>query len=132
MIKSKFIYDVLDLLLDGDSNGIKAKPQIKYLYESDYEYTESGVFVSFTYHSGIEKYKMQPEGLILDGVIIKSTNPNLEAEAIVFFKKGLVDFLEIWKYDGKEYPKENLKKYELTQMFKESSSRKIKRGPNIF
>lgn len=117
MIKSKFIYDVLDLLLDGDSNGIKAKSQIKYLCESDYEYTESGVFISFTHQPGIEKYRMQSDRLILDGVVVKSTNPNLEAEAIVFFKKGLVDFLEIWKYYGESYPKEELTSYELYCLF---------------
>ena len=43
MIKSKFISDILDLILDGD-----VRNQKDYLTEKDYEYTGVGLFVNFS------------------------------------------------------------------------------------
>lgn len=124
MLKSKFITDVLELLLDGDNDGIKARSQIKFITESDYEYTGSGVFVGFEHQSGIEKYRCEKNNLILNGVEIKSSELEIGAKCSLFFKNGLIDYLEIWSCDG-IYPQTELTKYELTQVWENSPRKKI-------
>lgn len=117
MLKSKFIANILELLLDRDVEGINTKPQVKYLIESDYEYTSSGVFIRFKHKSGIEKYKADQSDLILDGVGIKSTELEIGADCTLFFTNGLIDTLEIWSLNGK-YPNQELNNYVLTQEWK--------------
>ncbi len=124
MLKSKFIANILELLLDGDKEGINAKSQLEYLSESDYEYTGSGVFIGFEHKSGIEKYKSEKSDLILDGVGIKSTELKIGADCTLFFTNGLIDNLEIWSFSG-NYPKKELNDYELTQEWENSPERKI-------
>jgi len=48
MIRSRFILNILDLLLDGDEIGKAIRPQMDYLTDVDYNYTGVGVFVKFT------------------------------------------------------------------------------------
>lgn len=127
MLKSKFIGDILKLLLDGDDLGIKTKPQIDFITESDYEYTGAGVFVSFEHLKGIENFRYE-EDVYLNGVEIHSNEIEQGAECILFFKNGLIDFLEIWSYSG-EYPNVELKTYELKQVW-EGSNKKIIRNEN--
>jgi hypothetical protein len=124
MLKSKFIANILELLLDGDKEGINAKSQLEYLFEADYEYTGSGVFIGFEHKSGIEKYKSEKSDLILDGVGIKSTELEIGADCTLFFIDGLIDNLEIWSFNG-EYPNNELSNYELTQEWKNSPEKKI-------
>ena len=124
MLKSKFIANILELLLDGDKEGIDAKSQLEYLSESDYEYTGSGVFIGFEHKSGIEKYKADKSNLILNGVKIKSTELEIGADCTLFFINGLIDNLEIWSFSG-NYPKKELSDYELTQEWENSPERKI-------
>jgi len=124
MLKSKLIANILELILDGDKEGIDSKSQLKYLSESDYEYTSSGVFVEFKHKSGIEKYKTDKSDLILDGVEIKSTELEIGADCTLFFKNGLINNLEIWSFSG-NYPKKELSDYELTQKWENSPERKI-------
>ncbi|WP_055437654.1 hypothetical protein [Lacinutrix algicola] len=124
MLKSEFISNILELLLDGDKEGIDAKLQLEYLTESDYEYTGSGVFIGFEHKNGIEKFKADKSDLILDGVRIKSTELEIGADCTLFFKNGLIDNLEIWSFSG-NYPKKELSDYELTQEWKNSPDRKI-------
>ena len=64
MLKSKFIADILELLLDRDNYGIKTRPQIDFITESDYEYTGNGVFIGFEHTKGIEKYRFEEDDLI--------------------------------------------------------------------
>lgn len=126
MLKSKFISDILDLILDGDEAGIKAKSQIQFISESDYEYTVAGVFVGFQHENGIEKYRCEKNDLILDGVEIKSPELEIGANCTLFFSDGIIDNLEIWSYGG-DYPKSDLTKYELTQVWENSPQKTIKR-----
>ncbi|MGY5353627.1 hypothetical protein [Wenyingzhuangia sp. IMCC45467] len=123
MLQSKFISNILELLLDGEEI-INAKLQLEYLFESDYKYTDSGVFISFDHKIGIEKYKVNKNNLVLNGVGIKSTELETEAECLLFFKNGLIEYLEIWS-PGNNYPRKELKNYELTQEWNNSSGRKI-------
>lgn len=125
MIKSKYISDILELLLDGDSEGLALKSQLPFLEEDDFEYTGSGVFIGFKHLSGIEDYKFHPESIILNGVIIKSTSLGIEADATVFVTDGFIDFLEIWCYDGK-YPDGDLKDYVLKQVWIGSAGKETK------
>ncbi|MBI3219871.1 MAG: hypothetical protein HYZ44_10190 [Bacteroidetes bacterium] len=124
MIKSKFINDILDLLLEGDSFGQSVRGQISYLTEEEYNYTGVGLFVSFSHTDGIEKFKANDEKLILDGVIIRSSEIELAAEAMVFCDKGLIDYLEIWSHDG-VYPKKEIETYTITQEWPGSPGRQI-------
>lgn len=93
MLKSKFISDILTLLLDGDENGILAAKQIPFLEESDYEYTGSGVFIGFSSTPDINNLKVSTkEKLIIDGVKIESPDLEDEANCILFFEDGIIDF----------------------------------------
>ncbi|WP_452232685.1 hypothetical protein [Lacinutrix sp. MEBiC02595] len=124
MLKSKFITNILELLLDGDKDGINGKLQLEYLSESGYEYTGSGVFIGFEHRNGIEKYKADKNDLILDGLKIKSSELEFGADCILFFKNGIIDNLEIWSNSG-NYPKKELSEYELTQEWENSPEKKI-------
>ena len=126
MIKSRFIQDILALLLDGDKEGMETKRQIDFISESKFDYTGAGVFISFDHSDGIEKYKAEKPDLILNGVTIKSPELEIGADSTLFFKNGLVDYLELWSFDG-VYPKNEILEYELTQEWKGSPMRKIER-----
>lgn len=124
MIKSKFISDIIDLLLDGDAMDIAARPQIQYLTDEEYEYTGRGLFVSFSYSEEIAKYKIGKHDLILNGVKITTSEFPIEAEATLFFKDGIIDFLEIWCYLG-DYPNRDLTRYTLTQIWDNSPGKQM-------
>jgi len=124
MIKSKYIYDILDLMLDGDEEGFAARRQLPYLTEDEFEYTDSGVFIWFSHGQGIETFRIQPEDLVLDGVFIEGPN-HIQADAILFFADGKIDYLEIFCHQG-DYPASDLKRYTLTQIWEDSYGRTIK------
>jgi hypothetical protein len=125
MIKSKYISDILDLLLDGDDLGQKARFQIDFLTETNYTYTGIGVFVKFSHDDGIEQYTLKTDHTVINGVEIKSTELDIGAEAMVFISNGLIDYLEIWSYNG-EYPARELTSYTLTQGWANAPGREIK------
>lgn len=122
MIKSEYINNILDLLLDGDKEGLFARQQMPFLVDTDYEYTGGGLFVSFEHLAEIEKFKVDKADLILNGVKIETDEYPIEADATLFFKDGLIDNLEIWCYDG-DYPKKDLTRYTLTQNWDTSTKR---------
>lgn len=124
MIKSKYINDILDLLLDSDKDGLFARQQIPFLTDRDFDYTGSGLFVYFEHCIGIEKFRTEKPNLVLDGLKIKSDTNNIEASVTLFFKDGLIDNLEIWCYDG-DYPKNELTNYTLTQTWINSENKTI-------
>ena len=125
MISSKFILDILDLLLDGDEAGKAIRPQVDYLTDAEYTYTGVGVLVSFNTSTGIENYKYSEDKVILDCVSITSTELGVGASAIVFVSNGVVSTLEIWSYDG-EYPRRELSDYTLKQEESFGTGREIK------
>jgi hypothetical protein len=114
VIKSNYINDVLQLILDRDEDGLFAKQQIPYLTEIEFEYTSSGLFVYFKHDIEIENFKTTNSSLVLDGVKIKSDEHKIEGQATLFFKDGFIDNLEIWCYEG-NYPKNDLTNYILAQ-----------------
>src|ERR1041384_5216115 len=114
MIKSKFISDILDLLLDGDDLGQKARSQINFLTDKEYKYTGVGLFVGFGHLEGIEKFRLRTDKTRINGLEIKSSEFDTGAEAMVEITNGLIDCLEIWSYGG-EYPTKELTSYTLTQ-----------------
>ena len=124
MIKSNYINDILELLLDSDENGLFTRQQISFLTDINFDYTGSGLFVHFQHDIGIGKYRIKTQNLVLDGVKIKSERHQIEAQATLFFKEGLIDSLEIWCYDG-EYPKRDLTSYTLTQTWLNSDNKII-------
>jgi hypothetical protein len=124
MIKSKFISDIIDLLLDGDAEGIAARPQIQYLTDEKYDYSVGGLFVIFSHDEEIGKYKSSKHDLILNGVKITTSEFPIEADATLFFINGIINCLEIWCYNG-DYPNSNLTKYTLTQIWDNSPGRQV-------
>ena len=124
MITSKFILNILDLLLDGDEAGKALRPQIDYLTDAEYDYTGVGLFVTFQASDGIENYKYQEDKIILDGVKITSTEVNIGASATIFVRNGVIVTLEIWSFGG-EYPEKELSNYKLKQEGDYSTGREI-------
>lgn len=112
MIQSGLILDILNLLLDAEDVDGHAKLQVETLTERDFNYTGSGVFVSFSHDEEINKLRLDEEELVLNGVEIQSSELTAGAEATVFFKDGLIDHLEIWSHDG-NYPDKELADYML-------------------
>jgi hypothetical protein len=133
MIKSAFILNILDLLLDGDKEGKAIRPQIEYLTESEYDYTGVGLFLNFQKTEEILNYKYPEDRVILDGVTITSPEIKIGASAILFLNSGIIDYLEIWSYDG-EYPRKELTSYVLKQEGTYTTGRQITVDgpPNMF
>jgi hypothetical protein len=123
MIKSKFISDILDLMLDGADIG-DVRNQKDYLIEKDYEYTGVGLFVNFSHVDGIDKFKAKNESLIIDGLVIKSKELEIGASVTMFFTDGLVNYIDIWSYDG-NFPRKELETYTLTQEWIGSPGRQL-------
>ena len=116
----------MTLLLDGDKDGLEVKKQRDFITENQVNYTGVGVFISFSCEPEIEKFKASKQDLVLNGVTIKSPELKVGADSTLFFKNGIIDYLEIWSYDG-EYPKNELKEYELKQEWKGSPGQEIKK-----
>ena len=112
MVRSKYITDILEHLLDGDDAGLSAKQQLHFITEENLEYTPSGLFVTFAHSDGIAEHKVADEDLILDGVEIHSTEFPIQAHAFLYFSNGIISLLEIWCYLG-NYPVHDLKEYTL-------------------
>jgi len=121
MIRSQYITDILDLLLDGDDGSIFRK-QLPFLTDAGYEYTGAGLFVSFSYAGKIDV--SLPDELILSGVEIESPEAKISADAMVRISNHIVDYLEIWSHTG-DYPDYTPVKYTLTQDWSGSPGRKI-------
>lgn len=100
MIKSKFIQDILTFLLDGDKEGEEVMGQLDFISEKEFDYTGVGVFISFEHADGIENYKATIADLVLNGVTIKSPELEIGADSTLFFKNGLIDYLELWSFNG--------------------------------
>jgi len=115
MIQPGLILDILNLLLDGDDVDAMAKLQIESLTESDFNYTGSGLFVSFSHDEEIFKFRLNEDQLTLNGVEIKSPDLAIGADATVFFEDGVIDHLEIWSHDG-NYPEKELTDYSLKRI----------------
>ena len=113
MIKSKFIFNVVDLLLDGNAEGRAVRSQIQYLTDDKYQHTDDGLIVSFFHGDEIYQHRSCKGDIILNGVEIKSTETRLTANASLYFKKGIIDSLKINCYRG-TFPKKELKQYTLT------------------
>lgn len=114
MIRSTFLYNILDLMLDGDEDGFLARTQLAHLTETDFDYTGVGVFVHFDYDGPDAGQHEEEEELILSGVFIESEQDQIEAEAILYFTDGIIDCLEIFCHSG-DYPERELTRYTLTQ-----------------
>lgn len=124
MVKSKYISDILDLLLDGDNEGLSARQQLPFIIEDNLDYSGGGLLVRFSHSYEITKHKVNKQDLILNGVKIQTTEYPIEADATLFFKDGLLNYLEIWCYLG-DYPNQDLTKYTVTQIWNNSPNKTI-------
>lgn len=126
MIKSQFVLDILDLLLDSEDSKFLI-PQLDYISDSEYYYTGSGCFVTFTHSEDIVRDRSK-ENFLFDSVKIESSELDGRADAILFMKDGIIDYLEIWSFDANyDYPSRELTTYTLTQVWDSSPQRVIKR-----
>ena len=102
------------------------KKQIDYLTVSKIEYSGVGVFISFESDAKIKKYKAYSElknsdfanenrVTILDGIIIRNEELNIEASAMIRIEDGIIESIEIFNYNGFEYPESELENYEISQ-----------------
>ncbi|MDR6969160.1 hypothetical protein J2X31_003187 [Flavobacterium arsenatis] len=121
MIYSRLAFDILDLFFDGELNAELFKNQIKDLNIYEIEYTGFGAFISFKNHPEIYKFRAQygslkeNKSIISDGVIIKNPTLNIEASAVIFIEDGIIESIEIFNYNGYEYPQSELEHYEVSQ-----------------
>lgn len=122
MITSNYISGILELLLDGDGKAVK--PQLAFLQDMAYEYTGGGVVVRFSHTEEIGAYRLPIDKLVLNGVTIASPALGIGADATAFLTNGLLEYLEIWSFDG-NYPDYDLTQYTLQQVWQGSSGRVI-------
>lgn len=123
-LQSQYISDILDLLLDHDFEARSLRKQITFLTDISYNYTGSGLFVTFKHSEAIFEHKLSKDSLILNGVTIKSNDLHIGAKATLFIKNGVIDYLEIWSFDG-VYPEKEPDSYSLTQTWDNSPGRQI-------
>lgn len=109
-------------MLDEDEFLLLRK-QAEYIEEENSEYTNSGVFVSFKHAAQELTYKFDKQQIRLNGVLIKSDEIDIAAEASLVINDGLIDYLEIWSY-GDIYPSADLTHYTLEQQWKVEPDRK--------
>lgn len=124
MIGSKFIIDILDLMLDCEKEDKSLREQIDFLTETEIDHTGSGLFISFE-NEQKKKYLKVGKNLTLIGVEIKNEKLNVLADAILQIKDGIIDELEIFNKNGFDYPTEKLEYYILTQNWNGSKNRTI-------
>ena len=125
MIRSQFLRDIISLLLDGEEH-ILLKNQADWIEEENFEYTGSGVFVRFKLQEQGLKFKFGVNNSWLGGVLIKSEEIDIAADATLALTDGFIDFLEIWSY-GDIYPSKDPDHYTLEQQWKGENNRVIKR-----
>lgn len=124
MIKSPYIADVLDLLLDSAADDAGCRSQIALLSDTIYGYTSGGAFVTFSHNDDISAYKSTHENCLLNGVKITSPNADFEAEATLYFRDGIIHNLEI-SCAGGNYPRRDLTEYTLTYVGDGAAARQI-------
>ena len=81
MIRSQFIRDIISLLLDGDDEYILIRKQADWITEENFKYTGHGVFVHFKLEEQTLKYRLDMKDFWLNGVLIKSDEIDIAAEA---------------------------------------------------
>ena len=126
MISSKFIVDILNLMLDDETLDESLFRQIKFLKDIESVYTNVGVFINFKNEIEEEFLKIGMN-LTFDGVEIQNDEQNILADAILQVKDGIICQLEIFNKNGFDFPKEEIENYVLTQNWKESKEIIIKK-----
>jgi hypothetical protein len=127
MIQSHFIIDLLDLLVEGDKDELLLRKQIPHLTEETYHYTGSGLMLSFGHSEAINAFALTADTTVIDGIIVESTVLHEAADAAIFIKDGLIDYLELWSRSG-SYPESELPDYILTQAWIGSPQKQIRKG----
>lgn len=113
MIKSRYIEDILILLIGGQEFEVNLKIQLELIVDLEYTYTGSGLIVTFMNDPKIEKYRINFDQ-VLNGVKITSSELDLGAQASLFFNNGTISYLEIFS-NSSVYPMRMLKDYRLSQ-----------------
>lgn len=124
MVRSQYLRDIITLLLDDDDEYILIKKQADWIEEEKFEYTGSGVFVYFKLDEQGLKYRFGVKDTRINGVLIKSDEIDIAADATIVVSDGLIDYLEIWSY-GDVYPSKDPVHYTLAQQWKEGDKNKV-------
>ena len=93
------------------------KNQAYYIKEENYEYTDSGVFISFEHEQTSLKYRTTDKHLRLGEVLIKSDEIDIEAESDVVIRDGLISYIEICSF-GDFYPQKDPDNYVFETQWK--------------
>jgi hypothetical protein len=126
MINSKLTLDIFDLFFDGEKDIELFKMQINHLTISEIEYTGVGAFISFENDEEVYKYRAYTDFVnsdfvnenrlaMLDGIVIKNESLNIEASAMIRIEDGIIESIEIFNYNGFDYPESELEHYEISQ-----------------
>jgi hypothetical protein len=113
MIKSKFITEIVELILKGNKDSESLMHQIPFLSESKYDYTGVGLYVDFSHSPEAAVYKIDEAQRVITGIQILSEDLDASGGgAILFLKGGIISTLEIYTYTG-SYPRKELANYTL-------------------
>ena len=128
LITSQFIRDLIDLLMEDDKGQEELIwAQLDAAVISKTEYTGVGVFFYFSFLQIENIRPLKDLGVVnWSGVVIRSPLLSGGAEAILHFKNGRIDNLEIWSFTG-DYPRKELSEFTATQEWHGSLGRSIKR-----
>lgn len=128
MIKSQYILDIFDLAFDDHSDCNLLRNQIQFLSVREIEHTGIGAFIYFSFHDQILQFKLDTsdstkfdiEGNptdIINGIEIVNPDLLILADATVYLKNGIIDYLEIWNKCGENYVKADPEHYQLNQIW---------------
>ena len=124
MITSEFILNILNLtLVDNDETEL-LKSQIPFLTIRKLEHKGIGLYIYFEKQPQIHRYCTNLKDTPLTGLEIKNEKENVLADAIVYIKDGLLDYIEIFNKNGNDYPIIELTNYEMYQTWLDESCRK--------
>lgn len=124
MVSSKLILDIFELAFDGLNEKELIQKQIVFLTEGETKYTGAGLFASFIKNEEIYKYKTDFENVFFNGLEIINNSEGILADAIVHFKNGIIDYVEIWNKNGNDYPMKELNSYVISQVWIDESCKR--------
>ncbi|ATL48683.1 hypothetical protein COR50_16780 [Chitinophaga caeni] len=110
MLESKFIKEIVSLLMEESSECTQLQQQMPYLDVASTEYTGVGLFVYFEHGDEAAHFPVETE--IIDGVTILSDDLPNGASATLFLADGVIEMLEIIANEG-AYPEKDLSQYSL-------------------
>ena len=124
MIDSKLTLDILDLILDDETEDKSLREQIDFLTEIEIEHTGIGMFIYFENVFKNEESNIYGNSVLV-GVELTNEEQNVLADVMLHVENGLIKTIEIFNKNGEDYPEEKLENYILRQIWIGSKNRII-------